>query len=90
MYIIFLLKCIILIAFSPFFRWLAVRLEFIGNIMTFSAALFAVMSRGTISGGIVGLSVSYALSVWVTSHVLNVNKPILHRFLWVRSYGDFE
>ncbi|XP_042886660.1 multidrug resistance-associated protein 1-like isoform X6 [Penaeus japonicus] len=44
-------------------RWLAVRLEFIGNILTFSAALFAVMSRGTISGGIVGLSVSYALSV---------------------------
>ncbi|XP_063585006.1 multidrug resistance-associated protein 1-like isoform X1 [Penaeus indicus] len=44
-------------------RWLAVRLEFIGNIMTFSAALFAVMSRGSISGGIVGLSVSYALSV---------------------------
>ncbi|XP_064079533.1 multidrug resistance-associated protein 1-like [Macrobrachium nipponense] len=47
-------------------RWLAVRLEFIGNTMTFFAALFAVMSRGSISGGIVGLSVSYALSVTQT------------------------
>ncbi|XP_042226170.1 multidrug resistance-associated protein 1-like isoform X1 [Homarus americanus] len=47
-------------------RWLAIRLETIGNILTFSAALFAVMSRGTISGGIVGLSVSYALSVTQT------------------------
>ncbi|XP_069159719.1 multidrug resistance-associated protein 1 [Procambarus clarkii] len=44
-------------------RWLAIRLEFIGNVMTFFAALFAVMSRGTISGGVVGLSISYAMSV---------------------------
>ncbi|XP_069171929.1 multidrug resistance-associated protein 1 isoform X6 [Procambarus clarkii] len=47
-------------------RWLAIRLEFIGNIMTFSAAMFAVMSRGSISGGVVGLSVSYAMSVTQT------------------------
>ncbi|KAG7167512.1 Multidrug resistance-associated protein 1-like 3, partial [Homarus americanus] len=47
-------------------RWLAIRLEFIGNIMTFSAAMFAVVGRGNISGGIVGLSVSYALSVTQT------------------------
>lgn len=45
-------------------RWLAIRLEFIGNILTFFAALFAVMSRqNEITGGVVGLSVSYALSV---------------------------
>ncbi|XP_050728628.1 multidrug resistance-associated protein 1-like isoform X5 [Eriocheir sinensis] len=47
-------------------RWLAVRLEFIGNIMTFSAAMFAVGRRGSISGGVVGLSVTYALSVTQT------------------------
>ncbi|KAK7086872.1 Canalicular multispecific organic anion transporter 1 [Halocaridina rubra] len=47
-------------------RWLAIRLEFIGNVMTFFAALFAVMGRGVISAGIVGLSVSYALSVTQT------------------------
>ncbi|KAK7067583.1 Canalicular multispecific organic anion transporter 1, partial [Halocaridina rubra] len=47
-------------------RWLAIRLEFIGNLLTFFAALFAVMSRGNISGGLVGFSVSYALSVTQT------------------------
>ncbi|XP_069939628.1 multidrug resistance-associated protein 1 isoform X5 [Cherax quadricarinatus] len=47
-------------------RWLAIRLEFIGNIMTFFAAMFAVMSRGSMSGGVVGLSVSYAMSVTQT------------------------
>ncbi|XP_071175209.1 multidrug resistance-associated protein 1-like isoform X4 [Mytilus edulis] len=42
-------------------RWLGWRLEFIGNLIVFSAALFAVVSN--ISGGLVGLSVSYALQV---------------------------
>ncbi|XP_047488964.1 multidrug resistance-associated protein 1-like isoform X5 [Penaeus chinensis] len=47
-------------------RWLAIRLEFIGNILTFFAALFAVLGRDTITGGLVGLSISYALSVTQT------------------------
>jgi len=47
-------------------RWLAIRLELIGNLMTFAAALFAVLARDTISSGTVGLSVSYALSVTQT------------------------
>lgn len=45
-------------------RWLAIRLEFIGNIMIFFAALFAVLAP--ISAGTVGLSVSYAMSVTQT------------------------
>ncbi|KAF2361957.1 ABC transporter-like [Trinorchestia longiramus] len=47
-------------------RWLAIRLELIGNLMTFSAAIFAVLARGTITAGTVGLSISYALSVTQT------------------------
>jgi multidrug resistance-associated protein (MRP) len=52
-------------------RWLAVRLEFIGNLVVFFAALFAVLSHywGWISSpGLVGLSVSYALNI---TEVLN-------------------
>lgn len=47
-------------------RWLAVRLEFVGNIVTFAAALFVVLGRDTMNPGIVGLSLSYALSVTST------------------------
>lgn len=45
-------------------RWLAVRLEMVGNLIIFFAALFAVLSPSdTVNGGTVGLSISYALQV---------------------------
>ncbi|XP_078036751.1 multidrug-Resistance like Protein 1 isoform X5 [Augochlora pura] len=47
-------------------RWLAVRLEMVGNLIIFCSALFAVLSRDTMEPGMVGLSVSYALQVTQT------------------------
>lgn len=47
-------------------RWLAVRLETVGNLIIFFAGLFAVLGRETLDAGTVGLSVSYALSVTQT------------------------
>ncbi len=44
-------------------RWLGVRLEFIGNLVIFFAALFAVVSRDQTDPGLVGLSLSYALTI---------------------------
>ena len=44
-------------------RWLAVRLESIGNVVVGVSSLFAVFSRGSISGGLVGLSITYALQL---------------------------
>lgn len=47
-------------------RWLAIRLEFLGNLVVFFSALFAVISRKTLDSGLVGLSISYALNVTQT------------------------
>ena len=44
-------------------RWLSIRLECIGNLIVMFASLVAVLSRGTIDPGVVGLSLSYALNV---------------------------
>ena len=50
-------------------RWLAIRLEFLGNIIILFAVLFAVLQRnyhevfGRIDAGLVGLSITYALQV---------------------------
>ncbi|XP_071043193.1 multidrug resistance-associated protein 1 isoform X2 [Parasteatoda tepidariorum] len=44
-------------------RWLAIYLEFLGYTVVFLAALFAILARDTLSPGIAGLSVSYALQM---------------------------
>ncbi|XP_046388552.1 multidrug resistance-associated protein 1-like [Ischnura elegans] len=44
-------------------RWLAVRLEMVGNLIMFFASLFAIIGRDSLSSGDVGLSISYALQV---------------------------
>ncbi|XP_061222665.1 multidrug resistance-associated protein 1-like isoform X6 [Neopsephotus bourkii] len=44
-------------------RWLSVRLEFLGNLMVFFAALFVVLAGNTMSSSTVGLSISYALNI---------------------------
>ncbi|XP_071965517.1 multidrug resistance-associated protein 1-like [Antedon mediterranea] len=47
-------------------RWLALRLEFVGNCIVFFASLFAVIGRDRLSPGLVGLSVSYAMQITQT------------------------
>ena len=49
------------------FRWIAIRLEFVGICVTFFAALFAVFGRDYPSWGVsadeIGMSISYSLSI---------------------------
>ena len=49
------------------YRWLGIRLVFVGNLIVLFAALFAVIERniggGHHSAGLTGLSITYALQV---------------------------
>lgn len=47
-------------------RWLSIRLEIVGSVVVFFAALFAVLGRETMDPAIVGLSITYALSITQT------------------------
>lgn len=44
-------------------RWLAVNLEFLGNLLVLAAAVVSVKGRHELSPGIVGLAVSHSLQV---------------------------
>jgi hypothetical protein len=44
------------------YRWIAVRIEFLGNIILLAAIMIAITSD-TLNGGQLGLSVTYAVQV---------------------------
>ncbi|KAE8553094.1 hypothetical protein EYB25_004473 [Talaromyces marneffei] len=66
-------------------RWLAVRLEFIGSIVILSAAVLSIISVSTgsgLSGGMVGLAMSYALQItqslnWIVRQTVEVETNIV-------------
>ncbi|XP_028966466.1 multidrug resistance-associated protein 1 [Galendromus occidentalis] len=51
-------------------RWLSVRLEFLGYMIVFLAALLAALARDRLSPGYAGLSVTAALTVTTTLNML--------------------
>lgn len=51
-------------------RWLGVRLEFLGYCIVFLTAMFSVIYRDTLSPGIAGISISYALNITAVLGVL--------------------
>ncbi|XP_030060084.1 multidrug resistance-associated protein 1 isoform X2 [Microcaecilia unicolor] len=59
-------------------RWLAVRLEFLGSLLVFFTAFFAVLARDKMEASTVGLSITYALNITQT---LN---------FWVRKACEIE
>ncbi|MBN3303878.1 MRP3 protein, partial [Amia calva] len=63
-------------------RWLAVNLEFLGNMLVLAAAILSVMGKGTLSPGIVGLAVSHSLQVtgilsWIVRSWTDVENNIV-------------
>ena len=63
-------------------RWLSTRLEFIGYIILLCCALIAVASRDTAKAGIVGLTLTYALTMtkplnWLILEMTNLETNIV-------------
>uniref|UniRef100_A0A3B3VC08 ABC-type glutathione-S-conjugate transporter n=1 Tax=Poecilia latipinna TaxID=48699 RepID=A0A3B3VC08_9TELE len=71
-------------------RWLAVRLQFLGNLVVFFAAVFAVISRNSIDSSLVGLSISYALNVTLTlSFVVNITSQLETNIVAVERVSEY-
>jgi len=66
-------------------RWLAVRLEFLGSVIIFASAGFAIISVSTgsnLSAGLVGLAMSYSLQItgslnWIVRQTVEVETNIV-------------
>nr|XP_046230695.1 multidrug resistance-associated protein 1-like isoform X2 [Scatophagus argus] len=63
-------------------RWLAVNLEFLGNLLVLAAAILSVRGRNELSPGIVGLAVSHSLQVtgilsWIVRSWTDVENNIV-------------
>lgn len=62
------------------------RLEFVGNLMVYFAALFAVLGRDTFNGAQVGLAISYSLSVNFYKAIITVGSRLeLNSMVYCRS-----
>ncbi len=70
-------------------RWLAIRLEMLGNIIVLFAALFAVVSRDSIDPGLVGLSLSYASQITMSLNFL-IRQTVISLLLNNAGYFWFE
>lgn len=76
-------------------RWLAIRLEMVGNLIILFAALFAVLSKygdGEVNPGMVGLSVSYAMQItqtlnWLVRMTADVETNIV-AVERIKEYGE--
>ncbi|KKY22663.1 putative abc metal ion transporter [Phaeomoniella chlamydospora] len=66
-------------------RWLAVRLEFLGSVIIFASATFAIISvtsRNGLSAGFIGLAMSYCLQItqslnWIVRQTVEVETNIV-------------
>ncbi|KAI5097098.1 multidrug resistance-associated protein 1-like isoform X2, partial [Silurus meridionalis] len=73
-------------------RWLAVNLEFLGNLLVLTAAILSVMGRKSLSAGTVGLAVSHSLQVtailsWIVRAWTDVENNIVS-VERVKEYAD--
>ncbi|XP_008280640.1 ATP-binding cassette sub-family C member 2 [Stegastes partitus] len=71
-------------------RWLAIRLESVGNMVVFFSALFAVISRDSLDSGLVGMSISYALNITQTLNwLVRMNSELENNIVAVERVNEY-
>lgn len=75
-------------------RWLALRIDIIGSLVSFFAAVFIVLRIGSIDAGSAGLSLSYAISftenvLWMV-RLYSVNEQNMNSVERIKEYLDVE
>ncbi|CAM9571125.1 unnamed protein product, partial [Hapterophycus canaliculatus] len=71
-------------------RWLGTRLDFLGALVVFFAALMAVLAAGKVSPGMVGLGLSYALTItWTLSAGVRSSTALENQFNSVERVQEF-
>lgn len=75
-------------------RWLAFRIDVIGDLVSFFAGVFVILSIGTIDAGAAGLSLSYALSftenvLWLV-RLYSINEQNMNSVERIKEYLDVE
>lgn len=75
-------------------RWLAFRIDVIGDLVSFFAGVFVILSIGTIDAGSAGLSLSYALSftenvLWLV-RLYSINEQNMNSVERIKEYLDVE
>ena len=75
-------------------RWLSVRIDLIGDFVSFFAGAFVVLSIGTISAGSAGLSLSYAISftenvLWLV-RLYAINEQNMNSVERIKEYLEVE
>ncbi|QUC20031.1 uncharacterized protein UV8b_04272 [Ustilaginoidea virens] len=75
-------------------RWLAFRADLLGNMVSFSAGLFIILSLGKIDAGAAGISLSYAMNftenvLWLV-RLYGMNEQNMNAMERVKEYLELE
>ncbi|KAG6006960.1 hypothetical protein E4U21_006580 [Claviceps maximensis] len=75
-------------------RWLAFRADLLGNLVSFFAGVFIILSLGKIDAGAVGISLSYAMNftesvLWLV-RLYGMNEQNMNSMERVKEYLDLE
>jgi len=76
------------ICFFFYFRWTSLHIELCSQFLVLISALLAIMSQSSLSAGLSGLLISYAL--WLTVKKLNKHEWIENKHEWIENKHEWK